>query len=637
MKKQVFVYPGSDLDRGRNLVALLGTFWSTTYTGKDQVRSYAETTAQSVAQSFQNLMEAVAALSRVDVPLFHIENWLPIVIRKSQRNQSSASLVRFDRNAAAFDDKTKQFDVPAVDAFFEYPAPLKLVSIASIFNRLVFPTIALADKIDFFVDDARGALVFVNDPFESPEFLRRGIYDKGKLVDEEITLWAFKGAFDYEYVFTQFAYALGVRMKTSQGFKELTNAIFDGLVDGGASAQALDLAVSAICGIPLTLDDQEIVEVMRRDARGMFIATDKNVYRFQEDAAPVVAVGDVLRAGSRLVDAFSVEELLHGEVSSNISALALDGGYLSACFYGDLIFENKAVPLEVDTEHPSGYTFVKFGVGGFPLDVQKFFDEIHARGIALVEAENDTCFDNPVRYPTRLELPSPGRVEPIYRADDTGKFYRWTILAPAKPEVGEYVELAEKEPCGPPWQQFPSRSNFPAIGTATQFYLAADTGKFYRWATRSPALPPSGEYVEVFKPRGPRHKIGTLAHILDKRAKPEGEPTANNLPKTINPLQFIVQNVLRNNVFLIKIRVNELGQNRPGLYNIRHLRQLVPPQSAMIVIFDLKPPVSAINADDNLTENVTQFTAAEPLSDAVYDSLIRDVGVVLRTISGTCQ
>jgi hypothetical protein len=241
-----------------------------------------------------------------------------------------------------------------------------------------------------------------------------------------------------------------------------------------------------------------------------------------------VAVGDVLRAGSRLIDAVEILELTAGTVPTRISALALDSGYLSACFYGDLVFENKDVPLEVNSDHPSGYTYVRFGLGGFPADVTRFFDELHTRGVAGAASMPDPC---------------------------------------------------ERR----------------------------------------------------------ARKRGTLAHMLDTRTQPDGEPTQEYLPRTINPLKFIVANVLRNNVFLVHIKSAELGQNRLGLYNIRHLRALLPPHAAMIVIYDIGGVRDALDGAQSLAEDVTTFTGMEPQADVVDTDYLRDGLATLRTLSGTCQ
>jgi hypothetical protein len=525
----MYIYPSSDLDRSNTLINALGTFWARTYEASDQVRSYVDGTALQVAQSQRALLETVATLSRYDVPLYHTENWSPIVLRKSARNSVATNVIRFNKNSATFDDGQHTFDAAATMSYSAYPLPENLTAVAQIFNKLIQPTLALVEGVDYLIDINRGALIFINDPFDSPATIKRPVSDRSKAIDdEEIVLWGFQGKFDYAEVYNQFAYAINLRLRTSQGYKDLTNAVISGLINGGATVADLDLALSAICDVSVVRESQETVELVRRDAHGLIIATDRQVYRFQEDAVPLVAVGDKLRAGDRLVSAFDVVALNQGGVADTIAALALDAGYLSACFYGDLVFENKSVPLEVNTTHPSGYTYVKFGLGGFPLDAQRFFDEIHERGVQAAQIIPDPC----------------------------------------------------------------DRKN---------------------------------------------RKLGTLAHLLDKRKNPDGEPTDANLPKTINPLKFIVENVLRNNVFLVQIRVGALGQNRLGLYNIRHLRQLLPPQSAMIVIFSLQGRKGAINAPQNLQETVRTFTGAEPLADAVNDSMVRDANVTVRRISGTCQ
>lgn len=571
MHKHVFTYPGTDLDRSNVLLSLLGSFWSRTFTAKDQVASYVAGTAHAANQTYRNLLEVVAALSRYDVPLFHEETIVPVVLRKSAVNSVLTSGTLFDDGTQRFDG-TGAFDrVPAGVSFFSFPAPKQLVSVGQFFNRITFPTAALLNNVDFTIDQQRQALVFKTNPFDNPAFLRRATVVNG-VPDEEITLWGFCGKYDYDFVFNQFAYAVGIKLRTSQGYKDLINAIITGLVEGGISAAVLDLAFAAICGVPVSTEPVETVEVIEYDAQGLFIATDKTIYRFNATATPSVAPEQVITAGTQLVRGIDIKEFFVGNAAAplfagdnalmvsrpyrdvlvdnsfeqpdagdnagialhpvtttcqnirrELTALALDDGYLSACFYGDLVFENKQVPLDVVTDHPSGYTYLRFKVGGFPADVDKFFDEIHARG-------------------------------------------------------------AEK-----------------AIAN----------------------LPHRGKY--------------TLAQLLDKRANPTDEPTAAHLPDTLNPLQFLVENVLRNNVFVVRILVPALGPNNIGLYNIRHLQSLLPPQTGMIVVFELAAPTDTINATNSITEVTTRFTGMHPQHDTVPESLVRDGGCTARLVSGTCQ
>ena len=573
MKKPEFVYPGSDFDRSRNLIAALGSFWARTYTGSDQVRSYAEATAHIANQTYHNLLETIDALSRFDVPLFHTEKITPIVLKKSERNSARTTIARFDRDGAAFDNASR-FDAASDVPFFSFPLPTNLIDITQLFNRITFPTSALFKNIDFLIDLERGAIVFDKDPFENPAFIRRPSAER--VGDEELTLWGFCGKFDYDNVFNQFAYAVGIKLRTSQGYKDLTNAVISGLIEGGATATILDAAISAICGLPISVGPVEIVERVDNDYRGLLIVTDKAVYRFPENAVPRVAVEQEITAGTSLVYGVDVHEFFVGNtyarqtentalccpppnniLTSNawetltteteddllldpndeqcqpvrkaLSALALDSGFLSSCFYGDLVFENRNVPLEVNTQHPSGYTYVKFRLGGYPADVEHFFDEVHARGVAAAELRK-----------TQLDCE-------------------------------------------------------------------------------------------------PKLKIGTLAHLLDKRINAATEPTAGQLPKTVNPLRFLVENVLRNHVFVVRISVGALGLNPLGLYNIRHLRQLLPPQTAMIVVFELAADKDKITPETAIFEAVTRFKGMAPQTDDVPVSLVSDLGATARLVSGTCQ
>lgn len=570
---QKFTYPNSDLDRGRALMAVLGSFWARTYTAKDQIRSYAEATGALTAQTYRNLLESVWSLSRYNVPVFHREYWTPITLKRSDLIKGAISNYNFSDSGQVFDTYGTFFDVNLSANFYFFPAPPDLVRVGQLLNKILFPTAALTENVDFIIDTNRHAVIFASDPFENPALLRRTT-TTGGVLDEEMILWGFNGQFDYATIFEQFAYTLGIRLNSSQNYKDLTNAVINGLLNGGATARDIDLALSAITGVPLVIDDEERVEAVAYDNYGLFVATDKNVYRFAKHAEPVVQIGQVVRSGQQLVRGFEIDELFvaaanattdptlvccsapdslllasHSNVLATeidtdialdpggqicvtskkpITALALGEGYLATCFYGDLVFEDRDVPLQIDTAHESGFTFLSFQLGGMPADVARFFEELHYRGV------------------TAATRPAP--------------------------------------PCSPD-----------------------EAPKF------------------------------TLAHYLDKRKNRLTEPGPEHLPSTINPLQFLVENVLRNNVFLVRITLTALGKNRLGLYNVRHLRQLLPPQSAMIVIFELQPGADIVKAPDFVRSSATHFKAAERLMDVATEALVRDGGATLRLISGACQ
>lgn len=112
---------------------------------------------------------------------------------------------------------------------------------------------------------------------------------------------------------------------------------------------------------------------------------------------------------------------------------------------------------------------------------------------------------------------------------------------------------------------------------------------------------------------------------------------ADDLPANINPLKFLAANVLRNHTFIAVIRISGLGENHLGLYNIRHIRQLLPPYAGVFLLYNLDGKRNVISGEFDVQTTITQFKGAEPLSDSVAAELVSDRGVIVRTISGTCQ
>lgn len=519
-----YTYPAELIDRPQQLLATLGSLWSRTYLSIDQVVSYTQVQVHAAAQHQLAVLELIASMSRFEVPIFHRENWYLLLLRESELNGSAAGLSRFDETDYVFDSELL-FDTPARRPLYAFPAPADLTRSPLIMNRITDPSIILTHSIDFALDVQNQALVFRINPFEQPLIAKRDIYENGEVVDREVALWLFRGEFDYQHIWKQFGYVLGLHLKSAKGYRDLMNALMDALVEG-PTCRSIEDALSVITGIPLVIEPTETVEVLSTDSAGQLIMTNKNVYRFSSRAVPRVAVGDIVLAGQSLIDAFEVIEFNRGEIGS-LAVLSIGKGLLANCYLGDLLFDNKEIPLEVDEDHSSGYTYLKFGLGGFPADVTRFFDDMHERGIIAYESNApDAC--------------------------------------------------------------------------ATE------------------------------------RRVGTLAHLLDKRANRDGEPRAANLPSTINPLKFLVENVLRNHAYVVKIKVSGMGPNALGLYNVRHLYRMLPPQTALILVYEFAAERETIGPEYVLEGDLGYFTALDA-SDEVSADLVNDSRVSLRMISTTCQ
>lgn len=458
-----FRYPTSDYDRPQTLLSLLGTHWESVYAARDRIASYVGRVAQLEAQTHLDLLETIAVLSRAQVPLFHRENWYLLPLTESALTERPLTY-----GAGATYNAQYRYGQSLPSWTWEVELPADLVTAPLMLSSPAGARLTWTQGIDYRVDREQNKIVFRANPFAQDELAIHPVYDGDTVVDRETALWIFRGEFDWQYAYQHWGYLLQLQMESSQGYKDLLNAVFDGLA-GGTSRAVLEAAFSALTGVVLC-QEAGTVEFVGEDRQRLVIATEQRLYRYHRSSTPLVAVGDAVVAGQPLVDALQFFDLTAGEVPAGIDSLQLEDGLLGEGYLAGLTFENTTTPLVVE-EDVEGYTKVSFALGGFAADAEAFWDEVHRRGVAA--------------------------------------------------------------------------------GT-------------------------------------------TLAHLLDIRETPVGEPTAASLPATINPLQFLIANVLRYQTLLAKIRVQ--AQLAPAdVRQARVLRRLVPPWMAVITICELEV------ADDPIT------------------------------------
>lgn len=136
----------------------------------------------------------------------------------------------------------------------------------------------------------------------------------------------------------------------------------------------------------------------------------------------------------------------------------------------------------------------------------------------------------------------------------------------------------------------------------------------------------------------------TLAMLLDSRTNKVGQPGPLALPATINPLEFLIKYLLRNNFILITLKPSHFGANRLNLNLTYALRRLIPPHVGTVVLIELEAETDQINMDSGSTtdagydaEDVTIYfgNSIEEIIDA--DSLVDDQEVTIRLIQGRCE
>jgi hypothetical protein len=144
----------------------------------------------------------------------------------------------------------------------------------------------------------------------------------------------------------------------------------------------------------------------------------------------------------------------------------------------------------------------------------------------------------------------------------------------------------------------------------------------------------------------------TLAELLDTRANPVGQPLPQYLPVTINPLEFVIENILKNNLTIVKVRANSIGTDAPGLNLFKYLRDIIMPHTTFIVFVEIAADTDTIDlsqvGDDEeagVEEEITHFGGIAPTAEVLYpladapagSASYEDVVVRVYRVSEVCK
>lgn len=506
------VFPSSDLDDPRALIALTGSFWAETYHGGDLVTDLLFARSQLDAQAQLDFLELLASISRFTVPVWHTDNWYHLTLRESEK--IGAELARFDGTYTF--SSGLLFDQPVTGQYHVWNVPETLSDVRVILNSITNSTVVLTQGVDYFLQDNK--LWLRADPFEDARFPKVEEFADGAVTDRTCSLWLYRGRWDWETVYRQFGYVVAEKFQSSLAYRDYVNSIYDNMV-GSTTQRAITRLFAALADVPVA-GSTETVELVTTDARGLVVVTDKAAYRFKTNSVPVVAAGDIVRAGDPLVDTVQFFEFNRGQAPSvaELRAVTVGRGMLKEGYFADLVFENETVPLIVEP-NVNGYTKVSFEIGGFPGDVERFWDSVHSEGVAAGE---------------------------------------------------------------------------------------------------------------------------TLAMLLDTRTNKVEQPTAMNLPATVNPLAFMTQNVLRNNAYAVVLKPQYFGPNALGLAAAKVLRKLVPPHTAYLIAIELVGGPDTVTMDGpgdttraGYSEAVTTFLGGS-IEEQIHGPAFIGERVRAYTVNGRC-
>lgn len=509
------VYPTSDLDRADTILSFLGSLWATSYQGQHQVADLINAKTSLERQTQLDLLELVASTSRFEIPLFHTDNWYQLRLAESGLNTGTSALPKYG-DGFNYEPGSIFYDTPIAQTLNIWDLDEDLVEVPMLLNRISEASLTLTDGTDYVVED--NAIKFRENPFDNPLIAKRDIIDsEGNIVDRELSLWVYRGQWDFDLVYRQFGYVLQLHMESDQNYKDLINAVMDALVEGSA-VDHLEQIMSAVTGIPLTKEDGEVVERVISESGRNLVITSKHVYQFSTSATITVSVGDTVNAGDPLSDGLLFYDMGRGDTPpvDKIPGLTTGRGFLAEGYFGDLTWQNADVTL--NREDVDGRVKVSWELGGWPGDVEKFFDDLHAKGLA----------------------------------DGT-----------------------------------------------------------------------------------------TLAQLLDTRPNPSGEPPLGALPATINPVQFLSENVLRNNGLVTVIQIDE-GVNGVGLEAARILRKVIPPHVLLLLVVTVpytEDPITMEGAGSDTAPGYEESTisySAGATSETIDGLTSVSETVTVRNIRGRC-
>ena len=358
---------------GGMMLHMLGTWWRRWFGDTAQLKALYDGTGQSEYETYLTFLDAVACLSRFDVPIFKTRNWYYLTLLESE--MATTSQILYGTLGLVYENK----NVPSygfsgeIDGY-TFDAPDKMVTAPSMLNRVIDPSLVLLDERDYTVID--GKLQFKTNPFETELIPVRNILDSdGNTVDRQLAMWVHLGEWDLEYVYKHFGYVLNIWMESSENYKDFINALWDNMVLGSAKA-AFEASLEAMTGV-MFAEGGEVVTFIETFSDRQHVITDKNMYTYNVNSELLVQEGDELTAGQAIVDTVIVLEPNQLSNWNAVMGAALGEAMLTGHYRAPLVFQNRDVPLQYLGVAPDGKARIEFSMSGDPRDVSEFWSNVH--------------------------------------------------------------------------------------------------------------------------------------------------------------------------------------------------------------------------------------------------------------------
>jgi len=303
-----------------SLFKALGDYWSRLYTDSDLIEKISDGNGLAAAQTYLEFVETVLCLDRQNMPAYHREMYIPIVLRLSERNSGQAIKIGQTPTIAvgpqAEESGYREGDIFSIGGPAAFKGTLSYPvnsidfdkGVESLHNNLFNPTDILAASQDFYIDNGSLFIRQDKDPFESDKYAVRTIRTEDGGEDIEILLWGTNALVDKDLVYDHYGYAVGRFDKDPEAYLRQVNTLWD-LQFVGTDIQVVKKAAADLVSVPSIKEDGEILEVVTAGQDGeVYAVTDKNSYRVDrpDTLLPHIVPGTVFKKGDYLTDALKV-------------------------------------------------------------------------------------------------------------------------------------------------------------------------------------------------------------------------------------------------------------------------------------------------------------------------------------------
>jgi hypothetical protein len=305
---------------GATLFGLLGDYWTRLYSDSELLAKFSNGNGLAAAQTYLEFVETVLCLDRQNMPAYHREMFIPIVIRLSEVNTGTA--LKVGQKPVVTIGPQADGDYRGGDIFkvggnaalkdtLSYKINTSVpfdTGIDSLSNKLFSSEQTLVSGKDFYIESG---VLFIDkdkDPFQADSYMIREVAGENGEVDYEILLWGTNALVDDDYTFTHYGYPLGRYDRDPVVYLNQINALWD-LQFVGSDIQVVKQAIAAMINVPSIIEETETVDAITGGQDGeVYVVTDKHSYLVELPGTilPHVIPGAILYQGDYITDALKV-------------------------------------------------------------------------------------------------------------------------------------------------------------------------------------------------------------------------------------------------------------------------------------------------------------------------------------------